>query len=420
MVFLAGQLFADQTSVERMLKENKGYIEFLNVCITNFGDKEADSFFNVYELHFNGDVSFLQSDYSRAFRSIYNSQNKQTGLFSEVFAKYYLEDSKNLLDKIAPEIIKSKNAAARFYLTLGYRDRAIARNFQVQADAQNPRLFTEKIFRYEEAIKIARRAMRFADLALFESRDTELKKYIYGHLLEMEREKGNIFYTRFLGKTGDAFNQEFVISFDEYEKRFQKEQADKKTTPQTPAATTQPTQGGTAAQQPAQVAVEPKKEEDTFEGKVEREVRFRQEKRVAEYIRDAEFGKADDIITKRVDDFNFKLIQATLEVLAVREKDHIALDYERLKVHHADNFSRIVKPSVLDGFTSKLKVRDDINKKPAGQNPPAQDGTAPKQDSGVKQDQPVKASPQNGGTTTPVTPKTDNTPANPDAGKSGK
>jgi hypothetical protein len=342
-----------------MLKENKEFIDFLDVCMTNFGEKERDQFFDVYEMHFNADVAYLQSDYKRAYNSIYNSQKKQTTVFPEVLAKYYLEDSKSLLDRIAPEIIKSKSAPARHYLTLGYRDRATARNFQVMADAQNPRLFSEKIFRYMEAIKISRRAMRFALLSLFESRDVEMKKYIYGHLFEMEREKGNPFYSRFVGKTGEQFNKELNVTFEEYEKRYQQENAGKPQASSAPA----PSPSSSIPPTTAPVALStPAPQEPVFERKVEREVRFRQEKRVAEYLRDAEFGKADDIIVKYVEDFNFKMIKSLLEVLSAKPKDVPQLDYARLQIHHADNFSRLTKPSMMDSFATQLKVRDDIKR----------------------------------------------------------
>lgn len=348
---------ADQTSVERMLKENKVYLEFLDTCITNLGGKEGDAFFNVCEMQFNADVSFLQSDYSRAFKYIYGSQGKQIPLYVEVLSRYYLEEAKGILDKIAPNVIKSKNAPARLYLTLGYRDRAVSSNTQTVADASHPRLYSDKLYKYQEAVKVARRSMRYAFLALFESRDIETKKYIYAHLLEIERESGNVFYNRFLDKSGEPFNQELVIPFDDYEIRFQKEMDERKSK-QSDSSTV--TDKGTDKTADKTVRKEPPM--PAFEKKVEREVRFRQERRVAEYLRDAEFGKADDIIVKYVDDFNFKLIQAMIEVLQAKEKE-LGLDFERAKIHHADNYGRLVKPSLYDSFSAKLKVRDDISKK---------------------------------------------------------
>ena len=351
---------ADQTSVERMLKENKGYLEFLDTCITNLGGKEGDAFFNVCEMQFNADVSFLQSDYSRAFKYIYGSQGKQIPLYVDVLSRYYLEEAKGILDKIAPNVIKSKNAPARLYLTLGYRDRAVSSNTQTVADASHPRLYSDKLYKYQEAVKVARRSIRYAFLALFESRDIETKKYIYAHLLEIERENGNVFYNRFLDKTGEPFNQELVIPFDDYEIRFKKEMDDRKSKQSDAPAVTDKADKGTDKTVDKAVRKEPPM--PAFEKKVEREVRFRQERRAAEYLRDAEFGKADDIIVKYVDDFNFKLIQATIEVLQAKEKE-LGLDFERAKIHHADNYGRLVKPSLYDSFSAKLKVRDDISKK---------------------------------------------------------
>ncbi|MGL4368477.1 MAG: hypothetical protein ACRCUT_02215, partial [Spirochaetota bacterium] len=347
------------TSVERQLKENREFIEFMNVCITNFGEKQKNVFFDIYEMHFNADVSFLQADYRRAFRDIYQSQKKQIDLFSEILTAVYLEDSKTILDRIAPGVIKSKNSAARLYLTLAYRDRATARSMQTMGDAVNPRLYSEKISRYIEAVKLSRRSIRFGYLALFESRNIEMKKYIYNHLLEIEREKGNIFYTRFLSKADDGFVKELSRSFDDYEQEYKKNTA----SAPDPAAAAE-SNAKPAAAQPA------------FEKKVEREVRFRQERRVAEYIRDAEFDKAEDIMMKYVEDFNFKLIQATIEAVSAREKDSISLDWASLRIHHADNFSRLSKESVLDSFASNLRVRDDIKKPGHTALPQNQDGAS--------------------------------------------
>lgn len=363
-VLTAAAAYADQTSVERQLKENKNYIEFLNVCITNFGDKQKDKFSDIYEMHFNADVSFLQSDYKRAFKNIYQSQKKQIDLFTEMLMGVYLEDSKAILDKIAPGVIKSKNPAARLYLTLAYRDRAMCRSMQIMGDAAHPRLYSAKILRYIESIKLARRAVRFGYLSLFESRDKETKKYIYSHLLEIEREKGNVFYSRFLSKTGEGFIQELNRTFDDYEQEYQKNLAERNASHAVPQS---------AGQTPAAKPDEQK--EPVFEKKVEREVRFRIEKRVAEYIRDAEFGKAEDLMIKYVDDFGFKLIQATIEVVSTKEKDTLALNWDNLKAHHADNAARLTKPSVLDSIAGTIKVTDDI-KKPQQPSPAAGNGAA--------------------------------------------
>ena len=365
LVCTASALYAgDQTSVDRQLKENKSYIEFIDVCVTNFGDKQKEKFFDIYEMHFNADVSFLQSDYKRAFNNIYKSQGKQTVLLTDILTSIYLEDSKMILDRIAPGVIKSKNAAARLYLTLAYRDRAMSRSMQIMGEAAHPKLFSAKINRYIESIKLARRALRFGYLALLESRDIETKKYIYAHLLEIEREKGNLFYGRFLSKTGEGFIQELNRTFEDYEREYQKNLAE---------ASHKEVSGAPADPSKAAPSKEP-----VFEKKVEREVRFRMEKRVAEYVRDAEFGKAEDIMVKYVEDFGFKQIQATVEVVATKEKDTLALNWDNVKMHHIDNAARYAKPSYLDSIAGTIRVKDDIKKtapaQPAAQTQPAAAG----------------------------------------------
>jgi hypothetical protein len=398
IIIAASSVYADQTSVERMLKENKGYIEFINVSITNLGGAENEEYFDVCEMQFNADVAFLQSDYGRAFKYIYGSQKKQIPLFQGILTRYYLDEAKAILDKIAPNVIKSKNAKARSYLTFGYRDRAVCRNYLTIADASHPRLYSDKLFKYSEAIKIARRSIRYAFLALFESRDIETKKYIYNRLLEIERENGNAFYTRFLSKTGEAFNVELVLTFDDYEKRPQKETTEKKTKTEDSTSTDKKTADAKGAdKKTADAKGTDQKTTDknvppqpVFEKKVEREVRFRQERRVAEYLRDAEFDKAEDILVKYVDDFNFKLIQAAIEVVSTKEKELLGIDFERAKIHHTDNFTRLAKPSLTDSFSGRLKVRDDIAKE-ADQNGGAKsqggkkpDGVKPKEDAKIK------------------------------------
>ena len=66
--------FSDQTNTERVVKDNKEYIEFIDLPVSNFGSKESEDFFNIYTAHFNAEVAFLQSDYKRAFRKIFEAQ----------------------------------------------------------------------------------------------------------------------------------------------------------------------------------------------------------------------------------------------------------------------------------------------------------------------------------------------------------
>ena len=100
-----------------------------------------------------------------------------------------------------------------------------------------------------------------------------------------------------------------------------------------------------------------------YENKIERRLRFRQEQRVANYVRNGEFYLANEVIVKYVNDFNFKLIAATIEVMRAREdKVKYKLDYDKLYIQHLDNYSRLARESVLDSFADRVRVVDDITR----------------------------------------------------------
>lgn len=344
--------FSDQTTTERILGENREFIEFMNICVTNFGkgriENMNDKFTKVYQYHFNGQVGYLQSDYKNAFHHVRESQRNHVDLCGEVIGKIYLEDSKVILDKLAPEIIKSKNARARLYLTLGYRDRAVGRNFQTISDASNPKLYSYKIFRYIEGIKMARRAKRYGFLALYESRDNKTKRDIFNNMLEEENKTGNRFYKRFAGKSDKDIIDEMKKEneqIDEWEKK------------------------NTQAPAPAQGKIA---EEEQAESNVDRRVRHRKEKLVAKHLLYSEFDRAEDVMREYVKDFNFKLILSTLKVMSKQGGSDV--DYNTYLIHHFDNYSRVFDPqksattgeegqrTLLDELIPSIRVVGDIKR----------------------------------------------------------
>ena len=358
--------FSDQTTSERILQENKEFIEFMNICVTNFGkDRIPDvekKFLDVYQYHFNGQIGYLQSDYKNAFHNVRLSQKKNMGLCSEVIQKVYLEDAKVLLDRLAPEIIKSKNARARLYLTLGYRDRSVGRNFEIVSDASNPKLYSYKIFRYIEGIKLARRAKRYGLLSLYESRDNKAKRVVFENLLADENKSGNRFFKRFAGKQDKEIIQEMNRSYEDIVKW---EESQPKTE--------------------QQVAKEKEgKIDEPFESNVDRRVRYRKEKMVAKNLLYSEFERAEDVIREYTRDFNFKLIYSTLRVMQQQPAGSGEnIDYNSYMAHHFDNYSRVFdaksvadfgsaggdrKRTLLEELTPRVKVVGDLRREdvPAG------------------------------------------------------
>jgi len=342
----------DQTYVERILKENRGFIDFLDVCVTNFAPEKKDELFNIYQKHFNGEVTYLQGEYKRAFDYVYDSQKDMVALYEYVLTELYMEDSKNMLDGLAPVIIRSKNNLARQYLTLGYRDRAVARTFYVSGEASYPRLYSYKIFKYREGVTYTRRAKRYALLALYTGQELEVKRKIYNQLFKTENGEGRPFFSRFVDKNDEDYIKEMNKTWEDYQKEGSADSGEKK------AVVT----GGEAGKDGV---IEP-----AFEGRVEKQVRFRKEQVVARYLINGEFDKAELIIRTYVEDYNYKLIMATLVHLdsagthsgegASSDKKK---DYAAMMIHHKDNYHILrQEKSILEELVGQVRVADDVKK----------------------------------------------------------
>lgn len=338
----------DQTYVERILKENRSYIEFINLSVSNFAPDKKDELFSVYQKHFNGEVAFLQGDYKRAFDNVYASQKEMELLYEYMLTAHYLEDSKNMLDGLAPEIIRSKNSLSRQYLALGYRDRTVARTHYVAGEATHPKLHSYKIFKYQEGIKMARRAKRYGLLSLYSGQSIEVKRSIYNRLFKSENENGVIFFSRFVDKDENGYIAEMNKSYADYEKEYEEK---------------------LQALKSQEGELNPIGQSMVFEMRVARGVRFRREQQVAGYLINGEFQKAEQIIRPYIDRYIYKLIQATINTLSGKTGDHSEDQasgdkerYAKLMIHHMDNYSLLTGDSILDGMVGSVKVIDDMKK----------------------------------------------------------
>jgi len=345
----------DQTFVERIVKENRLFIDFVDLCVTDFAPDKKNDLFLIYQKHFNAEIAFLQGDYKRAFDNIYDSQKDMVGLYEKLLTEYYLEDSKNILDGFAADIIRSKHTGAKQYLTLGYRDRALSRSFYISGEASHPKLYSYKIYKYLEAINMARRAKRYAFIALYTGQDPKVKLKIYNQMFKSENEKGGIFFKRFVDKNEKDYILEMERTYEDYEKEFS--QKSDTTAVDTRDTANKSTDKGGAVNTAA------------FEKKMERSVRFRKEQRVAQYILSGEFDKAETIIRPYVDDYNFKLILATFNTLGsvethTQEGEAAAAkkDYKKYILHHNDNYHIHVGKTVLDSVVGDVKVIDAVKK----------------------------------------------------------
>lgn len=349
ILFYSSAAFAaiDQTYVERIIKDNRGYLEFLNICVSNFAQDKKNELFTIYQKHFNGEVAFLQGEYKRAFDNIYDSQKDMELLYEYMLTAHYLEDSKDLLDGLAPVIIRSKNSLSRQYLSLGYRDRTVARTHYVVGEATHPKLRSYRIFKYAEGIKMAKRAKRYGLLALYSGQTLEVKRTIYNQLFKDENAEGALFFSRFVDKDEKGYIDEMNKPFLEYEKESEE---------------------NIKALKAKEGELDPLSKSMAFEKKLERSMRFRREQQVAGYLLNGEFEKAEQIIRPYIDRYIYKLIMASVKTLSGKgdhdEADSSATsgDYSKLVIHHKDNYSMFTGDSILDGLVGSVKVIDAVKK----------------------------------------------------------
>lgn len=161
----------DQTTTERIIKENRYFLKFINVSVSNFGKEEHENILKkANQHHFNAHMWYLQSNYIRSYQEIKRSQSLLRDLYLQMVDDYYREDARVLLDISAPLIIQSKDKKAEHFLKLGYRDLEESKVFREMGYNYNRFLFSNKIRYYIDAIKNSRRAKRFAFLAIIESK----------------------------------------------------------------------------------------------------------------------------------------------------------------------------------------------------------------------------------------------------------
>ncbi|MCL2155950.1 MAG: hypothetical protein FWH53_09825 [Leptospirales bacterium] len=343
----------DQASIERLLKDNREFVDFINVCVTNFNMDKKNDLFTIYQKHFNAEISYLQGNYKRAFDEIYSSQKDMVELYELILTEHYLEDSKNILDGYASEIIKFKNSAAKHYLSLGYRDRTIARNLYIAGEATYPKLYSYKINKYLEAIILSRRAKRYAFFALYTGQDGKTKLRIYNQLFKTESESGNTFFNRFIDKDEKEYIAEMNKTYEEYLSEIQKNQSEESNTSSTENKNDENNEATKIA---------------PFEKKAERSSRFKKEQRLAQYILNEEFAKAEPIIRTYVDNYNFKLIMATLIVLGdsshtgESDSSETGKDYKQYINHHNDNYLKLNEKSALESVAGDAKIVDYVKK----------------------------------------------------------
>ncbi len=182
---LAGQnalyaVLADQFLMKRVLPENKQYIEYINVAVSNFGnDEELETFIEAVIHDFNANIFTMQGKYVEGHKEIMESQRLLSALYYHFILNYYEPDARALLKMSAPIIFHAKDKKAEYYLNSGYAHLRKAEEYRMRGKNSNRFLYSTKINLYTQAIYELRTAKKYALLALTESKIPMVDKKDY-------------------------------------------------------------------------------------------------------------------------------------------------------------------------------------------------------------------------------------------------
>ncbi|AOP34584.1 hypothetical protein A0128_12415 [Leptospira tipperaryensis] len=201
----------DQTNLGILIGENKINLKFINICVSNLsppleegaagektppnstkaeagtqaqtgntaGNEEQYKKLNALpsytslkkanQFDFNGNMWYYQSNYSLSFKNLRGAQGEMKDLYQATHEQY-LQNSRVILEYASPLIVRSNDKIAQHLLRLGFRDLKSSEDHFTTAYNSAPYQFRYKLLLHSEGIKIARRARRFALLAMIASK----------------------------------------------------------------------------------------------------------------------------------------------------------------------------------------------------------------------------------------------------------
>jgi len=160
----------EQRFAEKGLKDNRYFFYFINSSVSNLGSKEEKKIFKeAIQRDMIAQILYMKFSFHDSFVEIKHAQKILIDLYKKTL-KNDIDTTLKLLNSFAPEVVNKKNKKARHYLSLGYRDVAIARQFLLMADNYRQTLFSMRLYKYVRAIKKAKHGKRYAFLSIIETR----------------------------------------------------------------------------------------------------------------------------------------------------------------------------------------------------------------------------------------------------------
>ncbi len=196
---------------EKGLEDNRYYFYFLNSTVTNFGaENERKTFKEAFQRDMISRLLFMKYLFRESFIEIRKAQKILIDLYRTALTRD-INSARSLLNEIAPGVVESKRVASLHYLELGYRDMRVAEVYMMMADNYTPSLYSMRLYKYVEAIKLAKHGRRYGLLSLIDSRiDPEEKRQFENPGFEQIKEK--------LAKYASSGKQEHynLINLDNY------------------------------------------------------------------------------------------------------------------------------------------------------------------------------------------------------------
>ena len=202
-----------QRNAEKGLKDNRYFFYFINTSITNLGaEDEKKMFKEAIQRDIIAQQLYMKFLFGESFDEILKAQKILIDLYRRILGRD-IDMAIQLLNSLAPAVIKTKDFMSRHYLKLGYRDAADARIDMVMADNFRETLYSMRLYRYAKAIKKVKHGKRYAFFSLLEAKTIHEKKKDIGRMNFDEQKK-------FIGETSSADQKDyyFLIHTDNYYK----------------------------------------------------------------------------------------------------------------------------------------------------------------------------------------------------------
>ncbi|MCP4131520.1 MAG: hypothetical protein GY754_11125 [bacterium] len=164
----------EQRKAEKGLKDNRYFFYFINSTVSNLDKKNpgSEKLEKLYKKAIQRDIiaQFLYMKF--LFHYSYVEIRRSQKLLIDLYRMALEQDiatTKKLLNRFAPDVVRSNGHKARRYLRLGYRDATVAKTDMIMADNYQEKLYSLRLYKYVRAIKKAKHGKRYAFLAILQA-----------------------------------------------------------------------------------------------------------------------------------------------------------------------------------------------------------------------------------------------------------